>query len=418
MTDDTTDITRLLAGSGKRRGPTLWVAAAIAGAALVAAGIWLNAQNATPTVTYDTAPVTRGALTVTVTATGTVQPTTKVDLSSELSGTLVSVEVDFNDPVTTGQTLARLDDTKTRAQVANAKATVTAASARVTQAQATAAETAETYKLQQELEKRGITARRDFIATDAEFQRSQAAVEIARADLTVAMANLELAEADLENSVIRAPIDGIVLSRTAEVGQIVASSLNAPVLFTLAGDLSKMDLQVDIDEADIGRIAPGNDATFTVDAFPGRSFPARIAQVRYAPETTDNVVTYKAVLTVENPDGLLRPGMTATATITVAKVDDSLIVPNAALRYAPPETRTESRGGSGLLGLILPRRGPSGPSATSDGKTVWVLRGTTPVAIPVTVGESDGRQTAIAPADAAAPLAEGDAAITDQSSAE
>lgn len=414
MTDDATDISRLIAGSGKRRGPRIWIVSVAALALIAGAAWWAGTRDSGTTVSYDTAPVTRGALTVTVTATGTVQPTTKVDLSSELSGTLVAVEADFNDRVATGQTLARLDDTKTRAQVANASATVTAARARLTQAEATATETAETYKLQQQLEKRGITARRDFISTDAEYQRSQAAVEIARADLTVAEANLELARADLDNSVIRAPIDGIVLSRTAEVGQIVASSLNAPVLFTLAGDLSKMDLQVDIDEADIGRIATGNEATFTVDAFPGRSFPARIAQVRYAPETTDNVVTYKAVLTVENPDGLLRPGMTATATITVAKVENSLIVPNAALRYAPPRTATESRGGSGLLGLIMPRRGSSGPSATADGKTVWVLRNGTPVAIPVTPGESDGRQTAIT-GDG---LTEGDAAITDQSAAE
>lgn len=415
MTDDTTDINRLIAGSAKRRNrPALWASLVALLAALLGGGWWVSANSATPTVTYDTAPVTRGALTVTVTATGTVQPTTKVDLSSELSGTLVAVEADYNDRVTTGQTLARLDDTKTRAQVANAKATVIAARARVTQAEATAAETAETYKLQQQLEQRGITARRDFITIEATNLRSQAAVEIARADLTVAMANLELAEADLANSVIRAPIDGIVLSRTAEVGQIVASSLNAPVLFTLAGDLSKMDLQVDIDEADIGRIATGNEATFTVDAFPGVSFPARIAQVRYAPETTDNVVTYKAVLTVENPDGLLRPGMTATATITVASVEDSLIIPNAALRYAPPRTSSESRGGSGLLGLIMPRRGPSGPSSTADGKTVWVLRNGAPVSVPVTPGESDGRQTAVTGEG----LTEGDAAITDQSAAE
>lgn len=413
MTDDTAEISRLLASTGKRRGPVFWGSVAFVLLALAGIGWWISAQRAVPAVTYDTQPVTRGALSVTVTATGTVQPTTKVDLSSELSGTLVAVEADFNDRVTTGQILARLDDTKTRAQVANARASVTAARARVTQAQATATETAETYRLQQELEKRGITARRDFISTDAEYQRSQAAVDIARADLTVATANLELAQADLENSAIRAPIDGIVLSRTAEVGQIVASSLNAPVLFTLAGDLSKMDLEVDIDEADIGRIAAGNDATFTVDAFSGRSFPARIAQVRYAPETTDNVVTYKAVLTVENPDGLLRPGMTATASITVAEVTDSLIVPNAALRYAPPQQAQASSGGGGLLGLILPRRGPGGPSATADGKTVWVLRGGAPVAVPVTPGESDGRQTAVT----ATGLTEGDTVITDQSAA-
>lgn len=412
MTDDTADIDRLIARSARRRGPARWLWALLIVAALGAGLWWLSARNTAPAVSYDTTPAQRAALTVTVTATGTVQPTVKVDLSSELSGTLVAVDADFNDRVTTGQPLARLDDTKTRAQVANATATVAAARARLTQAQATAREAAETFRLQSQLEQRGITARRDIVATEAENQRSLAAVEIARADLTVAEANLELAQADLENSVIRAPIDGIVLSRTAEVGQIVASSLNAPVLFTLAGDLSQMQLQVDIDEADIGRIKPGNDATFTVDAFPGRSFPARIAQVRYAPETTDNVVTYKAVLTVDNPDALLRPGMTATATITVAQVNDTLLVPNAALRYAPPQTASESRGGSGLLGLIMPRRSSAGRPGTADGKTIWVLRDGAPVALPVTLGETDGRQTAVT----AEGLAQGDAVITDQSS--
>lgn len=411
MTDDAADISRLIASAGSRRRPWLWPAAGAVAAALALGLWWLTASGSDATVSYDTAPVTRGALTVTVTATGTVQPNVKVDLSSELSGTLASVSADYNDTVAKGQELARLDDTKARAQVANAEATVNAARARVAQSEATAAETTETWKLAQQLKDRGITAKRDFIATDANYRRAIAAVDIARADLTVAEANLELARADLENSVIRAPVDGIVLSRTAEVGQIVASSLNAPVLFTLAGDLSEMQLQVDIDEADIGRIATGNEATFTVDAFPGRSFPARIAQVRYAPETTDNVVTYKAVLTVDNAQGLLRPGMTATAAITVAKVEDTLLVPNAALRYAPPQTTERSRGGSGLLGLIMPRRAPSSGGGTPDGKTVYVLRDGAPVAVPVTLGESDGNQTAVTGEG----LTEGDAAITDQS---
>lgn len=409
MTDDAADISRLIATAGNRRRPWLWPAIGVAVAALALGLWWATSSGSDTTVSYDTAPVTSGALTVT--ATGTVQPTVKVDLSSELSGTLAAVSADYNDKVTKGQELARLDDTKTRAQVANAEATVSAARARVAQAEATAAESTETWKLAQQLEERGITAKRDFISTDANYRRALAAVDIARADLTVAEANLELARADLENSVIRAPVDGIVLSRTAEVGQIVASSLNAPVLFTLAGDLSEMQLQVDIDEADIGRIATGNEASFTVDAFPGRNFPARITQVRYAPETTDNVVTYKAVLAVENPEGLLRPGMTATATITVAKVEDGLLVPNAALRYAPPQTTERSRGGSGLLGLIMPRRAPGGAAATSDGKTVYVLREGAPVAVPVTLGESDGSKTAVT----AEGLAEGDAVITDQS---
>ena len=298
MTDDTTDISRLLATSAKRRSPALWSAIVLVGLALLGTLWWVSAQGATATVTYDTQPVTRGALTVTVTATGTVQPTTKVDLSSELSGTLVAVDVDYNDTVTTGQTLARLDDTKTRAQVANAEATVIAARARVTQAEATATETAETYKLQQELEKRGITARRDFIATDAEYQRSQAAVEIARADLTVAMANLELAKADLENSVIRAPIDGIVLSRAVEVGSAVAASLQAVTLFTLAQDLTRMKLAVNVDEADVGAVQVAQKASFTVSAYPARKFPAKVTRVAFGSTTFTGVSSRVATTSV------------------------------------------------------------------------------------------------------------------------
>jgi HlyD family secretion protein len=265
----------------RRWGRWFWL---LALAATLAAVGWLWLSRApSGTVRYETAPVETGDLTVTVTATGTVQPTTRIDISSELSGTLASVEVDFNDEVSEGQVLARLDDTNLRARLTTAEAQKAAARARVTQAEATASETTETWTSTQELDARGLATRSVVVAARAAHDRALAAVEIARADLQLAEASLAEAQADLEKAVIRSPITGIVLNRAAEKGQIVAATLNAPVLFTLAEDLSRMELQVGIDEADIGRVAVGNEAVFTVDAHPGQTFPARITQLRDAP---------------------------------------------------------------------------------------------------------------------------------------
>ncbi len=416
MNEPTDDMARVLAAARPARRRMRWLlrgglfAAALAlGAVVVQGRLAGDAGQA-----YATTPAVRGPLVVTVTATGTIQPTTQVEVSSELSGTLVTVDADFNDRIEVGQVLARLDDTKLRAQVANAEAALAAARARVTQAEASEREARENYETQATLDKRGITARRDIVTYESAFRRAAAEIEIARADERTAEANLTLQRTDLAKSMIRSPIEGVVLDRAAEPGQIVASSLNTPTLFTLAEDLSRMELRVDIDEADIGRVAVGNAATFTVDAYDGRSFPATITQVRFAPETTEGVVTYKAVLSVDNSDLTLRPGMTATATITVAHLDDALLVPNAALRFAPPaEARTTRRSG-GLLALILPRP-PAGNTAglARAGHAIWVLRGEEPEQIEVTPGDTDGQFTAIL----AGPLAEGDAVITEQSPA-
>ncbi|MGP3698926.1 efflux RND transporter periplasmic adaptor subunit [Rhodobacter sp. NSM] len=413
MTDRSDEIARILDRRSRRR---RWLWPLLLVALLAAAGaVWLSRRGGEPAVTYVTEPVGRGGLIVTVTATGTVQPTTQVEVSSELSGTIAAVEVDYNDEVEIGQALARLDDTRLSAQVANAEASLAAAEGRLEQAKATAREAAENYASSAALDKRGVGSHLDLVATEAAHQRAEADVRIAAADLTLAEANLEVQRVDLAKSVIRSPIKGIVLDRAAETGQIVASSLNTPVLFTLAEDLDRMELRVDIDEADIGRVRVGNRATFKVDAYASRSFKAEIVQVRYAPETTDGVVTYKAILSVDNADRLLRPGMTATATITVADVSDALLVPNAALRFAPPAATatggsTGNRGG-GLLGLIMPRPpGRSEEQADPEGPTLWVLRGGAPVSVPVETGETDGRRTEIRGGD----LAEGDAVITDQ----
>jgi HlyD family secretion protein len=412
MADARDEIARTLAGAKPARRRWRWAILTLLLLLALAGWVWHAQRGADAATTYVTEPAFRAPLVVTVTATGTVQPTTQVAVSSELSGTLVAVEADYNDRVRVGQVLARLDDTKLRAQVANAEAALAAARAGVTQAEATERETRENYIAQSALDQRGVSTRRDFVGYEALFNRAVAATLIAKADLATAEANLALQQADLAKSVIRSPIDGIVLDRQAEEGQIVASSLNTPTLFTLAEDLRRMELRVDIDEADIGRVAVGNPATFTVDAYDGRSFPATITQIRFAPETTEGVVTYKAVLSVDNAELLLRPGMTATAMITVARIADALQVPNAALRYAPPVQSPSASRGGGLLGLILPRRPPDAAGTVpGSGHAVWVLRDGAPNRVAIVPGDSDGRSTALRSGD----LAEGDPVILEQS---
>ncbi|PZR00179.1 MAG: efflux RND transporter periplasmic adaptor subunit [Cereibacter sphaeroides] len=411
---DHPDIARTLAAGRPRRRRPVWILGAIVIAIALGGGLWQASAAKSTAVTYTTEPAVEGPMVVNVTATGTVQPTTEVTVSSELSGTLQSVEVDYNDQIQVGQVLARLDDTKLRAQVENAEASVAAAKASVAQAEATAREALSNYQSQSSLDQRGISTKRDFIGYVAAHERADAAVSIAQADQTLAEANLVLQKTDLEKAVIRSPISGIVLDRTAEVGQIVASSLNAPTLFTLAEDLTRTELLVDIDEADIGRVAVGNEATFTVEAYPGRVFPATITQVRFASETTDGVVTYKAVLSVDNKELLLRPGMTATATITVTQIASALLAPNAALRYAPPQKAEAQRGNSnGLLGLIMPRRPGETRVAVGASNAVWVLRNGAPVRVSVTPGDTDGRNTVLAQGE----VSPGDALIVDQTEA-
>ncbi len=364
------------------------------------------------------APVTRSDLTVTVTATGTVQPTNQVDISSELSGTVATVDADFNDHVAKGATLATLNTDNLESAVALSQATLTARQADVMQAQATVDETAAAYARNAPLAEKGLTSAGSAETAKAAADRATAALASANANLKIAQANASIAQADLGKAKIVSPIDGIVLSRAVEPGQTVASSLQAPILFTLAEDLTKMQLQVDIDEADVGKVAEGDKASFTVEAYSSRQFPATISQVRYSPATVEGVVTYKAILTVDNTDLSLRPGMTATADITVDNVANALLVPNAALRYTPPAApvAAQRQRGGGLLGLLMPAGGPGGqrqrttvtPTGDTSERTIYVLRDGAPVAVHVKTGVSDGTRTEIVLGD----LKEGDRVIT------
>lgn len=366
-------------------------------AILGGAAYWLLG-SAQPAVRYVSEPAALGTLTVIVTATGSVQPTNKVDISSELSGRVRRVLVDYNSPVEPGQLLAELDSDRLLAAIASARARLLAARARVVEANATVEEQRGIYERRRALAERQVVSVQDLAGAKAAYDRAVASHAYALAEEEVAEAELAQQETDLSKARITSPIRGIVLERSVDPGQTVAASLQAPVLFTIAEDLREMELQVDVDEADIGAVRIGQAATFSVDAYPSRRFPAEIRDVRFAPEVVQRVVTYKAVLAIDNAELLLRPGMTATADIVVERLEDALLVPNAALRFSPPSEAQDSPS-VGLLQRILPRmpqfRPASQPAAEGPDRILWVLRDGAAESVPVVAGASDGRRTAI-----------------------
>jgi HlyD family secretion protein len=347
-------------------------------------------------MSYVTADAVRGPLVVRVSATGTLQPEDQVDVGAEISGRLDRVAVDFNDRVTKGQVLAIINTDQIRAQLAQAKAELGAAEASVVTNEATVKETKDRRDRAEGLFARGIVSQQDFQTSDADYARAVASVAKARADVANATAKVQLSETSLDKAAVRSPIDGIVLDRKVQQGQTVAASFQTPVLFTLASDLSRMKLEVDIDEADIGQVREGQTATFSVDAFPQRRFDAKLTSLRNAPKTTNGVVTYQGVLEVDNSEALLRPGLTATVDILVAEAADTLLVPNGALRFTPP-------GGDASAPPLVP---------SNNGELVgrvWVLENSTPVARDLRIGRSDGRNTQILSGD----LMPGDDVIVD-----
>jgi HlyD family secretion protein len=391
---------------------TKWLVIIVAALAVTSGATYWLLGGSQPAMSYVTEPVTNGTLTVIVTATGSVQPTNKVDISTELSGTVREVLVDYNSPVTPGQVLAELDTDRLEATVASSRARVAAAEARVAETAATIEEKQGDYERKQQLAEQKVTSVQDLAVSKAAYDRAVAAHAHALAEVNVAKADLDLNETNLAKTCICSPITGVVLERNVDPGQTVAASLQAPVLFTIAEDLKQMELQVDVDEADVGRTVIGQEATFSVDAYPGRRFPAEIRDIRISPETVQGVVTYKAMLIIDNSELLLRPGMTATAEIVVRKVEDGLLVPNAALRFTPSPDAEDTQTVS-LLQRIIPSpprfRPASRPAEDGPDRTIWVLRDGVPVAVPIVVGASDGRSTEIVEGD----ITSGDRVIID-----
>jgi HlyD family secretion protein len=364
-------------GASRRRGKYVWLLIV----ALVAAGGWVLTRDRTEQpVQYVTREATRGPLRVIVTATGTLQPKNQVEVGSEVSGAIRDIYVDFNDSVTRGQVIARLDTEQLEARLASTRAALSVAEAALTQAQATADEAEARAKRSTDLASKNLTPQQTLETDVAAAKRAVAAVASAEAQVTSARASVQEAETALKKAVIRSPIDGVVLSREIDSGQTLAAAFQTPVLFKLATSLETMELRLDIDESDIGLVREGQRAVFRVDAYPGREFDARIASVHFDPRTVNNIVTYEAVLTVSNPELLLRPGMTATADAIVAERDDALLVPNRALRFLPPEQ----------AGTMRPDDGTN---------RVWIVRGGKLVSVPVDVGLASDEFTEIVGGD-------------------
>jgi len=352
---------------------------------------------------YITEPATMGKLVVKVSATGNLQPTNNVEVSSELSGIVTEVLVDENDRVEKDQVLARLDLSKLKDAVAKSRASLAAAEAQVLLAQATVMEARaalERFKQVAELSGGKVPSRSEMDSALANLKRAEANEAIARASVTQARANLQSDETNLDKASIRSPIDGVVLTRKVEPGQTVAAMLQAPVLFTLAEDLAKMELQVDVDEADVGQVKVGQQATFSVDAWPGRKYTGVITRVGFGSQVKDGVVSYPTVIAVENDDLTLRPGMTATADIITVTRENVLLVPNAALRFTPSATGPEPKGpGGGLVGKLMPRPPSQPPKArapiNNGTPRVWVLRQGQAAPIEVQTGASNGQMTEV-----------------------
>jgi HlyD family secretion protein len=391
----------------RRKGLKRWlIVALLVVAAVTTVVIWKRMGNSS-SVQYKTQEVQRGKLTVIVTATGTLKATNSVTVGSELSGTVKSVEVDYNSKVKVGQVLAKLDTTKLEATLTQSRAALESAKATVLQTEATVSETRSKlsqFQKVRELSNGKVPSQSELDAAEAAFERAKANEAAARAAVSQAEATVKANETDLSNSVIRSPINGIVITRSIEPGQTVAASFETPTLFTLAEDLTKMELHLNVDEADIGKIEEGQTASFSVAAYQNRTFDGRITQVRFGSSTTSGVVTYETVLKVDNPDLSLRPGMTATADITVTKVENAILVPSTALRFTPP-VQEEKKSSTGLVGSLLPRPPSSSGQQREDvaankkQQRVWMLKDGQLLAIPVTIGSTDGSMTEVLTGD-------------------
>jgi HlyD family secretion protein len=394
----------LLASSGASAWPrrALWLGA---GLLVVGVALWLflGSDDDAKAPRYTTEAAKFGRLVVKVSATGHLQPTNQVDVGSELSGIVQQVFVDDNDAVKQGQILARLDVSRLQDAVAKSRASLAAAQAQVLQAQATVAEARATLARFQQVSRLSggkVPSQTEMDTAEANLARADANVVAARASVTQARATLQSDETNLAKANIRSPINGVVLARKVEPGQTVAASFQAPVLFTLAEDLSKMELQVDVDEADVGQVQAGQRATFSVDAWPGREYTAVITRVGYGAQQAEGVISYRTVLEVANDDLSLRPGMTGTAEITTLMRERALLVPNAALRFTPPPAgAAEKKSGGSVIGALMPR--PPRPAKrvqTTPGsgrQRVWVLEDGQPVLVDVQAGASNGRVTEI-----------------------
>ncbi len=403
---------------------------AIVGVLIVGAGAWFffRGSSGEGQPQFTTVAVDRGNVVGRVTATGTLSALVTVLVGTQVSGRIKELKVDFNSPVKKGQELAKIDPELFLAAIAQAKANEQAAAGNLARAQAQARDFELKLRRATQLADKELISKADRDTAQADFDMARASIVAAEGSLALAQASHHQAEVNLAYTSITSPIDGTVISRSVDVGQTVAASFQTPTLFTIAENLARMQVDTSVAEADVGKLKEGAEATFSVDAFPNRRFKGRIRQIRFAPQTVQNVVTYDAVIDVDNAELVLRPGMTANVTFIYARAEDVLRVPNAALRFRLDTGGGRGRGGGrgpgamatadagpgrgrdGGGGLGWSEREVAGAAAQHDVRTVYVLREGQPQAVTLRVGISDGSTTEVVSGD----LKEGDPVITER----
>jgi HlyD family secretion protein len=371
----------------------IWILSVLAVAVVIAGYVFFSGERKAP-IRYRTAPIQRGPIISAVTATGSINPMTTVQVGSQVSGMIESLHADFNSGVKKGQVVARIDPFPYRAKRDQAAANLANAKAALIKAKVDLSQRKRELDRVQSLIKQEFVSQAEVDTALTAHEGAIATLAVSEAAVKQAAAALEAAELDLTYTVIRSPVDGTVISRQVEVGQRLSASFSIPTLFLIAEDLTQMQVDAAVSESDIGGMSIGKEATFMVDAYPGDQFKGRVRQVRNAPVSIQNVVTYDVVIGVENKDLRLKPGMTANVAIIVAQKEDALKVPNAALRFTPAKSqRAEISAGQVVAAAQSTSRGRDDQR---DAKTVWKLGASgDPEAVPVQVGISDGNVTEI-----------------------
>lgn len=386
----------------------------------------LRGKNDKLAIRYETQKMGRGDIVARVTATGTLSALVTVQIGSQVSGRLIEINVDYNSPVKKGEVLAKIDPEIFKAQREQAKANLLAANSGLAKAQAQAADAERQFARAKGLLEQKMLAQAEYDTAESNKDVTRSQILAAEGAVAQARAALHQAEINLAYTTIVSPINGMVISRAVDVGQTVAASFQAPTLFTIAEDLTRMQVDTNVSEADVGKITTGMKATFTVDAYPGETFEGTVRQVRNAPITVSNVVTYDTVLDVANPKLFLRPGMTASVTFVYARKDGVLRVPNAALRFKPAADilaamKREMNGEKDANGPGGKGEGEISETAKAEAarlerekaklgeRTLWLLRDKTPKSVAVKVGLTDGSTTELVEGA----LKEGDEVIVD-----
>lgn len=370
----------------------------------VAAFAFWRFGNSAKESSYVTMPVQRNNITQVVSSTGTLQAVVTVQVGSQVSGTIDKLFADFNTKVKAGQVVVQLNQDKFKASVDQGRANVLAAQSSLAKAQVSVADALRTLERNRELRKRDLMAQSELDAAQTAYDAALAQVEVNKAQVAQAQAALNQTKVDLDNTTIRSPVDGIVISRNVDVGQTVAASLQAPTLFTIANDLSKMEVHTNVDEADVGNIWEGQEVAFTVDAYPARRFTGKVHQVRNAATVVQNVVTYNAVVRIDNKELLLKPGMTANVQFLVSQKEDVLTIPNMAIRFKPPEQKDEaqellrqqqSRAAPRVGARRTSRSGGGGGGEGGRRVRIYVLKNLKAQPVEVQLGITDGSKTEV-----------------------